>query len=108
MVSCIDGVYEPAKPSSFVCQPAAALVFSQSGEVEVVSEKCSMALTHFRDFAGRGRTASLLDKQILLLGNNTLSGSEGGRLGWLVNSIDTRYHRGSMGDVARFTVQLAL
>ena len=42
-----------------------------------MSEKCSMALTHFRDFSGRGRTASLLDKQILLIGNNTLSGSEG-------------------------------
>ena len=77
MVTCTDGSYEPAKPSSFVCQPAAALVFSQSGEVEVVSKKCSMTLGHFRDFSGRGRTASLLDKQILLIGNNTLSGSDG-------------------------------
>ena len=77
VVTCTDGSYEPAKPSSFVCQPAAALVFSQSGEVEVVSEKCSMVLTHFRDFSGHGRTASLLDDQILLIGNSTLSGSEG-------------------------------
>ena len=77
VVTCTDGTYEPAKPSSFVCQPAAALVFSQSGEVEVVSEKCSMVLTHFRDFSGHGRTASLLDDQILLIGNSTLSGSEG-------------------------------
>ena len=77
VVTCTDGSYEPAKPSSFVCQSAAALVFSQSGEEEVVSEKCSMVLTHFRDFSGHGRTASLLDDQILLIGNSTLSGSEG-------------------------------
>ena len=77
VVTCSDGRYTPAKPSSFVCQPAAALVFSQSGEVEVVSEKCSMTLGQVPDFAGQGRTASLLDNQIVLIGNNTLSGSEG-------------------------------
>ena len=42
-----------------------------------MSEKCSMFLTRFPDFSGRGRSASLLDNQIILIGNNTLSGSEG-------------------------------
>ena len=77
VVTCAEGRYTPAKPSSFVCQPAAALVFSHTGEVEVLSKKCSMALAHSHDFSGRGRTASLLDKQIILIGNDTLSGSEG-------------------------------
>ena len=77
VVTCTDGKYTPKKPSSFVCQPAAALVFSQSGEIEVISEKCSMTLGQFRNFSGQGRTASLLDNQIVLIGNNTLSGNEG-------------------------------
>ena len=77
VVTCAEGRYTPAKPSSFVCQPAAALVFSHTGEVEVLSKKCSMALANSQDFSGHGRTASLLDKQIILIGNDTLSGSEG-------------------------------
>ena len=36
-----------------------------------------MTLGHFRNFSGQGRTASLLDNQIVLIGNNTLSGNEG-------------------------------
>ena len=77
VVTCTDGRYTPRKPSSFVCQPAAALIISQSGELEVVSDKCSMTFGQFRNLSGQGRTASLLDDQIVLIGNNTLSGNEG-------------------------------
>ena len=77
VVDCVDGKYEPAKPSTFVCQPAAALIFTQTGEVEIVSKTCSMALTHFREFSSHGRSASLLDRELVILGNDTLSGTGG-------------------------------
>ena len=77
VVDCVDGKYEPAKPSTFVCQPAAALIFTQSGEVEVVSKTCSMAFDGFRNFSGHGRSASLLDRELVILGNDTLSGTGG-------------------------------
>ena len=77
MVECVEGKYEPAKPSSFVCEPAAALIISRSGEVEVISDQCSMFLTHFRNFSGKGRTASLLDSELVVIGNETLSGNGG-------------------------------
>ena len=41
------------------------------------SDQCSMALADLPDFSGHGRTGSLLDNQIVLIGNKTLSGSEG-------------------------------
>ena len=36
-----------------------------------------MALTHFRNFSGHGRSASLLDRELIILGNKTLSGTGG-------------------------------
>ena len=61
--------YEPFKPSAFVCQPAAALIITKGGEVEVVSQKCSAAITTFPEFSGTGRTISLMNEEIVLLGN---------------------------------------
>ena len=62
--------YEPFQPSTFVCEPAAALVITKGGEIEVVSKTCSVAITTFPKFAGLALTASLLDEQLLLLGND--------------------------------------
>ena len=64
--------YEPFKPSTFVCQPAGALIITKGGEIEVVSQKCSMAFPAFPKFAGIGRTSSSLDEKLLLLGNDYL------------------------------------
>ena len=36
-----------------------------------------MFLTHFRPFSGQGRTASLLDSELVVIGNDTLSGTGG-------------------------------
>ena len=71
--------YEPFKPSTFICQPAAALIITKGGEVEVFSgsNQCSMAITTFPKFAGIGRTSSLLDEELILLGNDPLSTQEG-------------------------------
>ena len=62
--------YEPFKPSSFVCEAAAALLISRGGEFEVIAPKCSAAITTFPLIAGIGRTASLMDEEILILGND--------------------------------------
>ena len=62
--------HEPFKPSTFVCQPAAALIITKGGEVEVFSPQCSMPVTTFPTFGGVGRTSSLLDEELILLGND--------------------------------------
>ena len=74
IVTCVDGEYEPAKPSTFICTPASALVISGSGDVEIFSLKtsCSYSLSKFHKFAGSGRTATLMDKELLLLGNDAM------------------------------------
>ena len=68
--------YEPYKPSSFVCEAAAAFIVTIGGEVEVFSPKCSMVIATEtntpREFAGFGRTSSLLDEELILLGNDGL------------------------------------
>ena len=64
--------YEPFKPSSFVCEPAAAFIVTKGGEVEVFSPKCSMPITTFPVFAGLGGTSSLMDDELILLGNDRL------------------------------------
>ena len=79
IITCVNGEYEPYHPSTFVCQPAAALIISQGGEVEIFShsEKCSMAITTFQKFAGTGRTLSLLDEELILLGDDDFGTKEG-------------------------------
>ena len=64
------------KPSSFVCQPAGALIITQSGEIEVFSDKCSAFISTFRNFSGIARTLSLLDEELLLLGDDALGTKE--------------------------------
>ena len=72
MASVITLFYEPFKPTSFVCEPAAAFIVTKGGEVEVFSPKCSMSITTFPKFAGFGRTSSLMDDELILLGNDGL------------------------------------
>ena len=55
-----------------MCEPAGALVITQAGEVEAVSRKCSAKITTFPKFSGTGRTSSLLDEELLLVGDDYL------------------------------------
>ena len=64
--------HQPFQPSAFVCEPAAVLVFSQEGEVEVVSLQCSLPITTFPKFGGICRTAAMTDEEVLLLGNDDM------------------------------------
>ena len=73
IISCVDGRYEPYRPSTFICQPAAVLVITEKGNVEIFSDKpeCqSKVVEKFSHFTGVGRTLSLLDDQILLVGGD--------------------------------------
>ena len=63
-----------------MCQPAAALVITKGGEIEVVSQKCSVPIATFPKFAGVGRTSSLMDEELLLLGDDDF-----GTKGWYVS-----------------------
>ena len=73
IITCVDGRYEPFRPSTFICQPAAVLVITERGDVEIFSNKpeCqSKVVENFPNFTGFGRTLSLLDDQILLVGGD--------------------------------------
>ena len=62
--------YEPFEPTTLVCQPAAALFITKGGEVEIFSRECSKLITRlFPKYSGIGRTLSLLDEKIILIGN---------------------------------------
>ena len=62
--------YEPFEPTTLVCQPAAALFITKGGEVEIFSRECSKLITNlFETYTGTGRTLSLLDEKIFLVGN---------------------------------------
>ena len=58
----------------FVCAPAAALIVSSIGEVEVFSndQKCNKKVLEFSTFGGEGRSIDLLDDQLVLLGDSTI------------------------------------
>ena len=73
VVTCVDGKYEPARPQDFNCTAAAVLVITVKGDVEIFSDKkeCQSHVTeNFSNFTGVGRTVSLLDDQILLVGGD--------------------------------------
>ena len=58
------------RPSQFVCEPAAALVISSGGEVEIFSkdEKCQQKLTNTPPFGATGHTLDLVDNQLIMVG----------------------------------------
>ena len=52
------------------------LIFSQEGEVEVLSPQCSLNITTFPKFGGIGGTAAMTDEEILLLRNDDMGVSK--------------------------------
>ena len=77
MVTCVDGRYQPNRPSEFVCQPAVALVVSNDGEISVFSPEgaCSQKLTHSQHLSAKGHSVNLLDNQLVLVGYKEECGS---------------------------------
>ena len=69
-MTCVRGQYEPTAPEYFSCQPAAALIITDGGEMEVFSEqaKCSKKVTNLPPFTAHGQMLNLLDNQLVLLG----------------------------------------
>ena len=68
------------KPSSFVCQPAVALIAFNDGQLEVFSKdkRCNQQLiniSQFSSFSTSGQTLDLLDDQLVLMGDAKLGTS---------------------------------
>ena len=68
LVTCVNGRYEPSKPSLFTCEPAVALLVSKSGEMEVFSSnaKCNRKLNNIPQASFDGHTVNLLDNKLIL------------------------------------------
>ena len=76
IITCVKGRYQPQDPNTFKCTPAAALIISSEGEVEIFSKnkKCNQKVVKFSGFGGEGRSLDLLDDQLILLGEEHLGG----------------------------------
>ena len=74
VITCVDGRYQDFHPSTFVCKPAAVLLLSSTGSVEVFSENkmCNRQFARFLQFGGTGRTMSLLDNEIVITGGDVM------------------------------------
>ena len=70
LVTCINGRYQPDRPSKFSCQPAVALIVTTKGEVEVFSPEgsCNQILTSSLSFTTTGHSIDLLVDQLILVG----------------------------------------
>lgn len=76
-MTCVDGRYEPSKPSLFTCEPALALIVSKTGEMEVFSPntKCNRKLSNIPKASFDGHSVDLLDNK-LILGSLLFTSSE--------------------------------
>ena len=76
IVTCVDGQYEPHQPTTYVCQPAAALVASSNGSMEIFSPdpRCQQQVLKYSHFSTTGHTIDILDDQLILVGDNKLGG----------------------------------
>ena len=69
-VTCVEGKYKPTSPEDFLCQPAAALIVTDKGEIEIFSEQanCRRKITNVPPFSDAGQIVSLLNNKLQLLG----------------------------------------
>ena len=77
IVTCVDGRFEPRTPSTYCCQPAAALLSFGDGSMEIYSSQsnqCSQKILKYDGFAVAGHTVDLLDNELILIGDKTLGG----------------------------------
>ena len=74
VITCVDGQYQDFHPSTFVCQPAAVLLLSSTGSIEVFSENkmCNRQFAQFPEFGGTGRAMSHIDNEIVITGGDVL------------------------------------
>ena len=76
IVTCVDGTFEPDRPSTYICQPAAALLAFSDGSLEIVSKQksCNQVIVKYSNFSTSGQTIDLLDDQLILVGDKRLGG----------------------------------
>ena len=80
-VTCVGGRYEPVKPSQFVCEPAAALLLTDEGEVEVFAgegkEACNRLYTNYPPYSLSGHSVSLFKNHLVVVGYSNMDESWG-------------------------------
>ena len=76
IVTCVDGTFEPHPPSTYCCQPAAALLAFSDGSLELFSTQlsCNQVILKYSNFSTSGQTIDLLDDQLILAGDNKIGG----------------------------------
>ena len=76
IVTCVDGLFEPQPPSTFCCQPAAALLAFSDGSIELFSSQkiCHQVILKYSNFSTSGQTIDLLDDKLILVGDKRLGG----------------------------------
>ena len=76
IVTCVDGSFEPHHPSTYCCQPSAALLAFSDGSLEIFSKltKCNQVILKYSNFSTSGQTIDLLDDQLILVGDKKLGG----------------------------------
>ena len=74
LVTCVDGRYEPHHPTTYICQPAVALLIFSTGRMELFSHnsQCSQTLGRLPNSHITGHTLGLLDSQLLIIGDESV------------------------------------
>ena len=75
-MTCVDGTFEPHNPSTYCCNPAAALLAFSDGSLEIFSTQkiCNQVILKYSNFSTSGQTIDLLDDQLILVGDKKLGG----------------------------------
>ena len=70
VVTCVKGKYQPADPRLFKCQPAVALVVTESGKLEIFSndERCNQIISNAPPFVLKEHSVMLQVDRLLLEG----------------------------------------
>ena len=74
-ITCVRGKFEPAKPSEFVCEPAALLMLSRENELSVFTpkegKKCNKKLPNTPPSVEPGMSISLFKNHLVIAGFQT-------------------------------------
>ena len=78
VITCSNGLFTPSRPSTHFCQPAAAVIVTSRGEVELLSSnsRCNQKVIDFPGLSTSGHTVDLLDSELLIVGDKDSLGSK--------------------------------
>ena len=76
-VSCVGGKYVPNKPSTFSCNPAAAIIITSGGEVETFSgeQKCNSVITNIPPHFSTRQSVNVFGNHLVIAGYSVWDGT---------------------------------